>query len=130
MFFNSIRWRLQIWYGLILLAVLSGFGFTAYRLESGRQFRRIDDELHRRVNGLMNAVNLPPRGPGPGGPGFDRPERPEGPPESDDHQIGATVASRLNGGEARIVFLKGSKICDCRRASRCSSMTARTVIIT
>ena len=30
MFFKSIRWRLQMWYGLILLAVLAGFGVTAF----------------------------------------------------------------------------------------------------
>ena len=47
--FKSIKWRLQIWYGLILVVVLAGFGFTAYQLERGRPLRRIDDELHRRV---------------------------------------------------------------------------------
>jgi len=30
--FKSIKWRLQIWYGLILVVVLTGFGFTAYQL--------------------------------------------------------------------------------------------------
>ena len=45
MFPKSIKWRLQLWYGLILVIVLAGFGFTAYQLEHGRQFRRIDDEL-------------------------------------------------------------------------------------
>ncbi|MGN6554738.1 MAG: histidine kinase dimerization/phospho-acceptor domain-containing protein [Verrucomicrobiota bacterium] len=65
MFFQSIRWRLQIWYGLILIAVLVGFGVTAYQLESNRVFRRIDDELHRRLSALANASNPPPRGPGP-----------------------------------------------------------------
>ena len=38
-FLNSIRWRLQIWYGLILVAVLAGFGATAYQLERGRVYR-------------------------------------------------------------------------------------------
>ena len=33
--FKSIKWRLQIWYGLILVVVLAGFGFTAYQLERG-----------------------------------------------------------------------------------------------
>ena len=32
---KSIKWRLQIWYGLILVLVLAGFGFTAYQLERG-----------------------------------------------------------------------------------------------
>ena len=53
MFFKSIRWRLQMWYGLILLAVLAGFGVTAFELQRGRQFRRVDEELlrNRRVAG-------------------------------------------------------------------------------
>ena len=35
--FKSIKWRLQIWYGLILVVVLAGFGVTAYQLERDRQ---------------------------------------------------------------------------------------------
>ena len=82
---KSIKWRLQLWYGLILVAVLAGFGFTAYQLERGRMLGRIDDELLRRVGVLANAMRPPPRGPGanefpPRGPGsreqpFDRPPR-------------------------------------------------------
>ena len=58
--FNSIKWRLQLWYGLMLVVVLAGFGVTAYQLERNRQFRRIDEELHRRVNVLVNALRRPP----------------------------------------------------------------------
>lgn len=54
-FFHSIRWRLQLWYGLLLLAVLSGFGITAYQLESSRQFRRLDEELRRRLPALVES---------------------------------------------------------------------------
>lgn len=50
--FQSIRWRLQIWYGLLLVAVLAGFGMAIYRVESDRQFRRIDGELQRRLQAL------------------------------------------------------------------------------
>ena len=72
--FKSIKWRLQIWYGLILVAVLAGFGFSAYQLERNWQFRRIDDELHRRIGVLANALRRPPpRGPDAGEPPFDRP---------------------------------------------------------
>jgi len=72
--FKSIKWRLQIWYGLILVVVLAGFGFTAYQLERGRTLGRIDNELHRRVGILANALRRPPpRGPDTGGPPFDRP---------------------------------------------------------
>jgi len=58
--FNSIKWRLQLWYGLILVVVLAGFGFTAYQLERNRQFSHIDQELHRRVGVLANALHRPP----------------------------------------------------------------------
>jgi heavy metal sensor kinase len=72
--FKSIKWRLQIWYGLILVVVLAGFGFTAYQFERGRMFGRIDDELHRRVGVLANALSRPPpRGPEGNGQPFDRP---------------------------------------------------------
>ena len=54
--FKSIKWRLQLWYGLILVVVLAGFGFTAYQLERNRQFRQIDDELQHSVGGLINAL--------------------------------------------------------------------------
>ena len=33
MIFRSIRWRLQIWHGLMMVGVLIGFGVTAYQLE-------------------------------------------------------------------------------------------------
>ena len=60
-FFQSIRWRLQLWYGLLLVAVLAGFGLTAYRLESDRMLRRIDEELQTRLPPLV-ASQHPVRG--------------------------------------------------------------------
>lgn len=57
--FRSIRWRLQLWYGVILLAVLAGLGITAYQLERGRQFRRIDGELQRRLGALLSPFRPP-----------------------------------------------------------------------
>ncbi|HEX4264940.1 MAG TPA: ATP-binding protein [Verrucomicrobiae bacterium] len=78
-FFNSIRWRLQIWYGLILVAVLAGFGITAFQLERGRVFRRVDDELQRRVGALGSVLHQPPRNRRPEGPPDQRPF--DGPPE-------------------------------------------------
>jgi two-component system, OmpR family, sensor kinase len=74
MFPKSIKWRLQLWYGLILVVVLAGFGFTAYQLERGRLLGRIDNELHRRVEVLAGALrHPPPHGPDGNGPHFDRP---------------------------------------------------------
>ena len=83
-FLNSIRWRLQIWYGLILVAVLSGFGFTAFQLDRGRVFRRTDDDLQRRVTALGNALRQPPRNRGPQGPPGERPL--DSPPPEDQSQ--------------------------------------------
>jgi len=59
-FFHSIRWRLQLWYGLLLIAVLSGFGITAYQFESSRQFRRLDEELRRRLPALVESQRPAP----------------------------------------------------------------------
>ncbi len=56
---KSIRWRLQLWYGLILLLVLAGFGVAAYQLQSGRQWRRLDGELQRRVNVVVSGLRGP-----------------------------------------------------------------------
>jgi heavy metal sensor kinase len=75
--FKSIKWRLQLWYGLILVAVLAGFGLAAYQLERGQLLGRIDDELRRRVGILVDVLHRPPphaEGEAP----FDRP-----PPEQD-----------------------------------------------
>ncbi|HZL13193.1 MAG TPA: ATP-binding protein [Verrucomicrobiae bacterium] len=59
--FKSIKWRLQLWYGLILVVVLAGFGFTAFQLERGQVFRGIDDELNRRADILGATLHHPPR---------------------------------------------------------------------
>lgn len=53
MIFNSIRWRLQAWHGLILVLVLAGFGFTAYHVARVNQLRRIDQELDQRLMALF-----------------------------------------------------------------------------
>jgi heavy metal sensor kinase len=66
-FLNSIRWRLQLWYGLILIVVLSGFGFTAYEMDRNRRIRSLDEELQRRV-GVMSGVLGQGMGPRPGAP--------------------------------------------------------------
>jgi len=80
MIFKSIKWRLQLWYGLVLVAVLVGFGVTAYQLERNRQFRRVDDEIHRRIGSVVQQLHRPPRGPRQGPPeeGFPPPEFREG----------------------------------------------------
>jgi len=57
---RSIRWRLQLWYGALLVAVLCGFGFTAYHLEKSRRFRRIDDGLQARLSVMVNVLRAGP----------------------------------------------------------------------
>ncbi len=75
---KSIRWRLQLWYGALLVAVLCGFGFTAFHFEKARRFQRIDEEIQTRVSALVVALRsanrqppgegqrgTPPQGPAP-----------------------------------------------------------------
>src|ERR1043165_3015840 len=64
MFAKSIRLRFQLWLAFLLLAVLSGFGFTAYQLHHRSQLTQIDSQLERRVGSLLADL----RGGGPGGP--------------------------------------------------------------
>jgi heavy metal sensor kinase len=71
--FKSIKWRLQLWYGLILLVVLMGFGLMAYQLDRNRQFNRVDQELHRRVGALAQQLHRPPRERQPNWRSEDRP---------------------------------------------------------
>jgi two-component system, OmpR family, sensor kinase len=88
---KSIKWRLQLWYGLLLLFVLAGLGFSAYQMERGRQFQRVDQELHRRIGTLTQQLRRPPRGhkgrlpleAEPSPPGFpeDAPPRDDGRPQ-------------------------------------------------
>lgn len=52
---HSMRWRLQVWYGVLLAAVLGGFGITAHQLEANRQLRRTDEELRRRLPPLVES---------------------------------------------------------------------------
>lgn len=70
---HSIRWRLQLWLGFLLILLLSGFGVTAYQLYRNHQLSRIDEELERQVAQVSAAVRIRPpfeggRGPGGGGP--------------------------------------------------------------
>lgn len=53
--FHSIRWRLQLWHGAVLLMVLTAFGFTAYRLAYENRFRMIDRELQKATERLFKS---------------------------------------------------------------------------
>jgi heavy metal sensor kinase len=80
MIFKSIRWRLQLWHGLILVGVLSGFGVTAYQVARNNQLRRVDQELDQRLMALLRpppewAATHPPEQP-PNQPPEPRPPDP------------------------------------------------------
>jgi heavy metal sensor kinase len=69
---KSIRWRLQLWYGVVFLALLAGFGVTSFALLRNEQMRRVDEEFQRRLGPLSNFMHPPPGGRGPGGPRLGR----------------------------------------------------------
>ncbi len=75
MIFNSIRARLQIWYGIILVVLLAGFGITTFQLEHTRQLCQVDDELTERAALLFRELRQPDPD-RPGQPDPDRPRRP------------------------------------------------------
>lgn len=52
---RTIRWRLQLWYGLLLAGLVTGFGLTAHRLERARALGRVDEELRRLLPVLVNS---------------------------------------------------------------------------
>ena len=66
--FSSLRWRIQLWYGLILVLVLSGFGITAFQIERVRELREIDEELRHAMTAVNQVIHddRPPSRPGRG----------------------------------------------------------------
>jgi two-component system, OmpR family, sensor kinase len=71
---NSIRYRIQVWHGSLLLAVCAGFGITAYQLERANLMRHVDQELETRLGVLTNALSRE---------GGGRGSRPPPPPEGE-----------------------------------------------
>ncbi|MBI3877027.1 MAG: HAMP domain-containing protein [Verrucomicrobia bacterium] len=82
MFIKSIRWRLQVWHGLLLLTVLITFGYTAHHLVLDNRLRRVDQELQRRalpLAGMFSRFGRPgDRSPGRFRPGQNDGKRPSG----------------------------------------------------
>jgi len=101
MFFaHSIRWRLQLWHGIILLAVLGGFGITAWKLQQQRTLRTAEERITERYNNVLRLIRqsgpsdgahprpapppAPQAGPGPEDQAGTFPPRRNGPPPFDD----------------------------------------------
>lgn len=67
---HSLRLRLQLWHGLLLVLVLGAFATLMYRMAWTDELARVDRELESRVGGLFRPPR-PMEGPPPG---FPRPE--------------------------------------------------------
>jgi signal transduction histidine kinase len=67
--FKSIRWCLQLWYGVLLVAILCSFGFSAWQLLREAQLGQVDQQLRQLLQVVVNAVGregYPGRPPPPG----------------------------------------------------------------
>ena len=66
-FTQSLRWRIQLWHGALLIVVLSALGIAAYRYQGSSETNRIDQEIQERIAVLFAAMpkNGPPRPPPP-----------------------------------------------------------------
>src|SRR4051812_1620268 len=65
---QSLRWRLQVWHGLLLFIVICAFGFAAYHLEKIDTKREVDNDLQHRLSTLVNALRAPRERPPEGDP--------------------------------------------------------------
>lgn len=91
MFLRSIRWRLQAWYGAILVVLVTVFAAVAYLLEAARRQRETDEELQQRVSVLAASLHTPPGARREGPP----PRRPEGgPPPHPPRELELTEGQR------------------------------------
>ena len=87
--FNSIRWRLQVWYAVLLLFVVVSFGAILHRLNWQTRLQQADAELHRTVNTV--AANMPRLVPWPS----RRPRREgEPPPRPEQNVRGSSSTQR------------------------------------
>jgi heavy metal sensor kinase len=98
-FFHSIRWKLQLWHGLLLVVVLTGFGLTAWQLQRASQMARVDHDLEQRMGLVVRQAR--PRG-GP---------RPDRSPTPDRLQLSPREQSLFDGGPAYyyIVWLRDGR---------------------
>ncbi len=55
--FHSIRWRLQLWHGLLLLVAMVGLWLSAFYLAVERRRLQADERIAHGMGGLMPSVN-------------------------------------------------------------------------
>ena len=53
---QSLRWRMQFWYGLLLAAALAGFGVMAHRQQKNSDLKRIDFALEREATAMLGEL--------------------------------------------------------------------------
>lgn len=107
--FKSIKWRLQLWYGLILVAVLAALGMTAYQMQRQELLGRIGNELQHRFSVLADALHA--HRPGPP---FDRPPPDQMPgdfappenPEPGSFHLPLQAASLFDSSDAHHYFFE------------------------
>jgi heavy metal sensor kinase len=99
---RSIRWRLQAWYALVLLAVVVGFAALLYGQARAARFREVDSALEAAASYLDVNLRRFPRPELDGVPPGPRPPRPPPglPPRPDRQQLLAelTPPARAEGG--------------------------------
>ena len=72
---RSLRWRLQVWHGIVLVVVLILFGLYVHHLQWETRVQHVDTELNRTADIIVSRLRRlfgPPRpggGPGSGAPG-------------------------------------------------------------
>lgn len=116
---RSLRWRIQLWHGAFLLAVLAGLGFAAWHYEKQKGIQRIDDELSRRVTVLSDSLPTREEGrpppPRDGSPDDRRPPR-EGPPRrgggGSEIRLTSSRAALFNDGYYYVIFHRDGRAVD------------------
>jgi two-component system, OmpR family, sensor kinase len=76
--FKSIKWRLQLWYGLVLTMTIAAGIATSCKLEREQQLALVDRGLQAQLQNFMSVLHLPPPRP------FDDPPPDMEPPDRQD----------------------------------------------
>lgn len=120
MFAKSIRWRIQVWHGFLLVLLVTGMLVAFYSYERSEKFLRIDNELHAALTPLLPQITgfpgggrrrSPPRGQfGNRPPPEDRgPNLPEDGPDQTDQRDQPPPRERMspNGADPMQPFNSG-----------------------
>lgn len=62
MIFNSIRWKIQAWYGVLLIIVVMGLAIAFYQYAAQDRYQELDENLRQSLTPILPKVFPPPRG--------------------------------------------------------------------